>query len=346
MPERHTDAQAEHANWKAPDGVNKREDVPTREHEPRGGINAYLDVVSPNEMQQRVLVALQNDDNPTSRKLRLRDLHLSENPADDELKNAVEERISEYQERVKAIREFIPKHLHSLQEWLQQQGLTPKQRPDIVPVYVNDYILRLGAEGEFRDVFEDSFYPEHNVIYLTGKHAHNITVHEYFHAMSHDTDTKSTGFKDMEEGVLKGNVWLDEGVTMLGEFAAYPTREPGKRDKTDEMYDEGYMWLTKLYMEELNVSKLYMLKAYFNQDGYKADLEVKTKQRFGCSVAELNDIFFGYSLEAKEKTKKLISGEPVTLELTEGSGLIERYENLQERFPNVSIAIKPKPARR
>ncbi|HYF05694.1 MAG TPA: hypothetical protein VEA59_06005 [Patescibacteria group bacterium] len=315
------------------------ESIESVELKMRGGISSYLDSVTPEELKHRVISALSKIDDPHKLRFKLQELGLSEKPSNEELLQAIEKHIEGYQQRVAQVREFIPTHLPKLNEWLDREGYTPRQRPEDIPVIVNDYLLHSGVENDFPHVFGEFFNGEENFITITGKHGNNVTAHEYVHGIAFDPETKTGGF--IAEGGK--NVWLDEGVTMLGEFATYPTKVPGRRDDPEELYDDGYMWLTRIYMQEVGVSEQDLFKAYFGTEPQKTELEKKTQRRFGCSVVDLQGLFLGYSQEAKENVLKIIKGEVVVLEAMEGSGVDQHFTELQKIFPNIEVVVTPLP---
>lgn len=332
-----------YSSEKSFEGVERTKTLNNFEQETKAEIHSYFENISPEDLTGRVWDGLNRITDPIRKKIKLKGLHLGENASETEVKSALYEHILKYQERVNELNNFIPEHLKKVHEWLDEKDLTPKQNPDLIPVIISDEILHLGVENDYPPVFGEYFDVEHNTIFLTGQENLNAVAHEYFHGMAYNSETKEAGFKHFLEGKHSGNVWLDEGITMIGEFATFPTREKNKRDKYDEMYDGGYYWLTQLFLKELNVSQDEALRAYFMEEPYRSQFEKKTKERFGCTIDELNELLIGYSDESKEKIIKIIKGESVKLEAMEGSGLDKSYIKLQHIFPKIEVIITPRP---
>lgn len=338
----HEQLKEEFANWKAPESSGL---VNNSELEKKIVIKSYLDAVSVDELKNRVLVALDDIKDPKELAFKLKDLGVSDATDRQVLEQAISTRIEQYQQRLERIREFVPKQIEIIHAWLSKQDLRPQQNPEDVPVYVSDPILHLGAGEDFKTISGELFDIKQNAISISGNEDDNILAHEYFHAMSHDPNTGEVGFSFPKEGELRKNLWLDEGATMIGEFATHPTKEPNKRDKPDHdhIYGDGFYWLTQVYIKELGISETELLRTYFHNQPNRTNLEIKTQERFGCSIEQLKDIFFGSSPEAKEQTMKIIKREPVTLEAMEGSGLDESYNRLAQIFPFIKVVITPRP---
>lgn len=337
-------SKEQYSEWKSTSTLDNNESLPNVESERHFAVHTYLDNIQPEELQQRVFDALKTTDDPLRRKIQLRELNLPEAYTEKELEEAIKVRIELYKERSERVKEFARRFQDKLANWLEQQKLVPAQNPKSIPVYVNDYLLHSGVENDFPDVFGEMFDAQTNVVTVTGKYDSNIIAHEYFHAMGYNPTTKDAGFRKHIEGRrIEGNLWLDEGVTMMGEFATHPTEIPNRRDHVDEMYDDGYFWLTQVYMQEIGVSQDELMRAYFGEEPYRNQLEEKTKQRFGCNITELGNIFFGYTNEAKKQTMQIIKGVPIVLEAMEGSGLDEKYLDLKRFFPNIEVVILPRP---
>lgn len=325
----------------------KKEPREQKERPTELAVHSYFDTERPEDIGQKVISAIEALPKPNQRKhLRavvFRDLGLSENPTSEEIDRAFEPLIQSYQEKVREVKEGFPALFERIREWMHERGLVPKQQPEQVPVFVVDPILYLASHNGSRPRPSNHFASSHNLVQITPGFNLSMMAHEYFHAMSHDKKTGVTGFMESEGKKLRGNVWLNEGATMIGEFASFPTKHERKRDVPEAIYEQGYWWLTQRFLEEVGATEDELMKAYFGQEPERANLENKTHARFGCGIHDLNDLFFGSSEEAKAITEKIIRGEPVLLEARSGTGMDEKYERLANLFPHVTVTIKPGP---
>ncbi len=327
-------------NWKFPDTTNQPET--SRENESSIKVLSYLDSISSEELGNRVAEQIRSSD-VRSASVKLEFLELASDASEDEIKEALQKHIERYKERVKQVQEMIPAQLARTNEWLNKNGYRPKQSIDSVSVIVSDRLLQSGfPDGTYKNILEE-FDPITNQVSVSGQEHGNFLAHEYIHAISHNVSTKETGFRQVaENGALVGNQWLDEGMAVLGEMATFPNARV-ERHYSDNLYLEGYLWMTRLFMKELNLSESDLFKAYFDQDTYRSMLETKVKQRFGCSVADLDDLFLGYLDEDKEIIQKILNKEPIVLSAMEGSGIDKKYLRLKKIFPAIRVDIQKRP---
>ena len=318
-----------------------RERLVNREKSSKGMIHSYLDVSSKDQLVIKALEALEKR-NPREHKHALSELRVQGDSAK-EKRTAVEARLSLYEKKVGEVKSFLPTHLPRIEAWLEKENLTPKQRPESIPVFVADHLLYPGVPAQFPRAFGEKFDPSHNGIFVSPQHGNNVLAHEYVHGMSFDRQKQTGGFCRREGKRTLGNTWLDEAVTMIGEFATYPTKARYRRDEPDDLYEEGYFWLMQEFQKALGISEAELLHAYFGEEPFRSQLEEKTRKRFGCSIEKLDDVFWGSSKKSKEQTLKILKGEPVSLQTYEGMGLEEKYTQLQRLFPHMSIVVKARP---
>lgn len=276
-------------------------------------------------------------------------LKLPENTTLEHLRIRIKNHLEVYYQKVEEINRFLTEQIPAIKNYLAKNGLIPHQNPEDIPIYVTDHILEYLVDTEFTSsIFSEGEYlPQKEAIRVAKK---DVVPHELFHAMSHNKEKRTLGFYENaernEHGELIGNVWLDEGTVMLGEYDVYPidSREISE-EEDDGLYTQGYLFLTKLFQQELQVSTLDLQKAHFKQEPEYSQLVQKVRERFNCTIAELDCLFLGFNEESQEQMTSLLNGQSVTLTYVdvEGSNLGQKFRKLQNIFPTLTVEVVQPP---
>ena len=271
-------------------------------------------------------------------------LGLEETISPEQLQTKIESHLESYYQKVEEINTFLTEQIPIIKSYISEKGLIPHQNPEDIPIYITDPILNLLVDPEFTysEDYKGEYLHSAGVIKTSEK---DIIPHELFHAMSHDRTEDTVGFAVMKrnsEGNPIGNTWLDEGIVMLGEYSVYPDEGRTFHEEDYSMYTQGYLFLTELLQNELNLSTVDLQKAHFKQEPEYSQLQEKVHNRFQCTVPELSSLFIGYDEESQRDITLLMKGIPVTRTYIEGSGTDKSLKKLQKIFPSLTIkSIKP-----
>ncbi|HPA25256.1 MAG TPA: hypothetical protein PLK76_00610 [bacterium] len=308
-------------------------------------LHNYLENYSSEELLENVFNVIKTESHPPYYELYLKKLNLLVMALDEEIKNALRERIENYRIKVAELQEKIPQYIERLKSWVATNNYITKQNPESVDLYFYDKILIKGTSEIFAQLGENRFHPEFNVISVDEINLVNVNIifHEYMHSLAFDKENKNCGFRKLGiDQMAEGNRWLDEGITVMGELETCPENFISKIFVNRDEY-ASYLWLVKTYMQELKISKEELFRAYFGEGNYRLLLEQKNQKRFGCSIDKLESLFIGYGPENEKIMLDIIKGKKVVLEAIEGSGVDIQYTNLKKIFSNIDLIIKPRP---
>jgi len=325
------------------------EQLPKKEQEKKKGkyCLSYLDFQEPIELVDKVFLEISSMSSPAQKKLFLK-LGLNEAEITPEtLKNKLFERLEGYERKSKEVIRRRSEIINSFLKWTNENNITPMQNIDTIQIYIFDNILGYGSEEkDFKKGPISQFGPESNAIYFDADCDLDILSHEYIHAASYSEGMKCIGFRTInEDGNIGGNQWLDEGCAVIGEHAtrlAPPSLENKEKlelyEEKINVYEKGYLWLTKLFCKEIGWTEIDLVKAHFGQQPYRNNLEETVKEKFGCTIEDLNPLFLGYSDESHTNMESILSGEEIVLHTKGNTGLREKYDKLKKVFKSIIIS--------
>jgi hypothetical protein len=324
---------------------------PQKEYWQMPGVHSFLEKKSARELRDGVMVYLQAIEDPSILAQKLKSLSLPPTAPTERWKEALDAHVERYRQGVEKFRHYRPQMLKKLDEWLQEQRLTPLQDVRKVPVFVTDHILGPVNRKEFPISWSAEFDGDVNSITVQASNPTVVMDHEHFHAISHQPGSEKVGFLQKvstfegegQEG--SGSQWLNEGVTVMGEMVTSPKNARRQAvGKGLDMYLDGFLYLTQLFQMEVGFSEQDLFRAYLQEGDWRAQLESATQRRFGCGTAGLSELMFGFNEVWQAQVRDILQGKkPVTLTTHWGPGVegrVERYKKLQEHFPLIELKIE------
>lgn len=308
-----------------------------------GEVRSYFDVTTPQEFKENFFKKIKFVDEK-ERKFLAHILGLEDfRQLEDErsMEPVLDVRIAYYNEAVERIRNEQKEVLTRAEAWVAENNFMPPNDYWATPVLVSDKVLRWVDKAAYNPYSQFDY--KENVIYFNAEHGKNVLAHEYWHAMTLNVQANEAGFsRILPEGGIKGNKWLDEGCAVMAEFGITQMDDTAQADRAeqDPIY-VGYRWLAQRFAEKLGINETVLLKAALGQEPYRQELAKKTQEIFNCTIDDLDSLFFGSTDEVKEKMLKILNGDPVTLEVIEGTSLVEDYNKLKKIFGNIEVAVKP-----
>lgn len=306
----------------------------------------YLDFQRSEDLIDRVFAEVNSCDEKRQQRLFVKLGIPTDKITPEAIKDGLLRRLELYEKKAQELTDFHSEITSSFVNWISENGFKPQQDPGSLSVYLTDDILGYGSEEKIFNIKGggiSQFDPLSNAIYFNADCDLNVLSHEYIHAASYNESRKSVGFRTVDEkGDISGNLWLDEGCAVIGEHAtrlAPPSSDT--IEGTDvELYEKGFLWLTKLFCEKIGWTECELIKAYFGNEDYREKLEKTIKEKFGCTIDELNTLFLGYGDRSREDMDAILSGKKVTLRAEANSPLYSSYLKLQKIFKNISIIEK------
>lgn len=325
---------------------------PRKEYWQKPGVHSWLERFSSDELGEAVVAGLAVTSHEQLRARALRIMGLEVAASRDQQMTALRPYIERYQQRVEGFRVYQPTLGHKIATWLERDQLVPQQNIRDIPVFVTDPVLRYADREGFPGSHDAVFDTDMNVITVQADNPLFILDHESCHAMSCIVGTGVTGFVKREPFVKgqvrggSGNEWLNEGVTIMGEMMTSPesSRRIMYAKGEQDMYLEGFYFLSKLFQREVGFGDVDLFRAYFHQGTWRVDLETATRRRFGCTVSDLNGLFFGFSPDSQQTMQDILEGKkPVKLRVNaREEGRRRKLEALQQIFPLIEIEVRTK----
>ncbi len=220
-----------------------------------------------------------------------------------------------------------------------ERGYLTEPRP--MHIYFVDKILQQGLP-ESEQHGTNAFLPFEELCYISLDEPNRIVTHELGHALSYRPDRQENGvlrYTEGEDGRPKGhgNVWFDEGATVMWEDRSVIDTEPkeGREDPTDF-----WRWsqeAVQLLTAEAGVDEEVVMKSYFGHADARKELDEALRKRFGTDIDGLEPLSERLDIAW---TKRVISGQPVELPLRlkrDHHTLLESKRKLAKIFPNVTL---------
>lgn len=213
--------------------------------------------------------------------------------------------------------------------------------PKELHIYFVDLVLQLGLPKDEQHG-TNAFIVEENRSYISLDEPNRIVTHELGHALANRPDSKEGGvlrYGIDAEGRKKswGNHWFDEGATVMWEDRSVIDNVPkeGREDPMD--YWHWSQEAAQLILQEAGIDEEIAMRAYFGHIKDRQQLDEALQRRFGTNLDGLDALSQRLDINW---TKKIISGQPVTLTWRnkyDHSSMLESITKLSAVFPNVEV---------
>lgn len=307
-------------------------------------ITSYLDIGNPEELSRKIYEKIGDENKREERNtsFKIRKLKIPKGASEMEVRMILDRYVGEYALKVDEIKKEAEEQIRLIKDWIESKGLFLSQDIDEIEIKITDRLIDFSLNGDEAEIPDSMFNYKRNIILIDAKDFEpGLLAHEFAHALSFSDSAERVGFREIigkEE--LGGNSWLDEGAAILFELEITEKQKTPNRKSLSGLYEDGYLWLTKIFMNEIGITQDDFLRAYFGQEEYRIEIERKTRERFGCGISELDDLFLGFSGDSKKMITDIISGKSVVLSSISGSGVDKSHSRLTKVFTNIKLEIK------